>query len=81
MEFEKELSEKEALRARMEEERAREKEEQEKEEITRLRQEQVRVFRMNVAYHPRPGKLWKLGSRCLKYLSVLTKNCFGPFVL
>uniref|UniRef100_A0A671SCY6 Targeting protein for Xklp2-B-like n=1 Tax=Sinocyclocheilus anshuiensis TaxID=1608454 RepID=A0A671SCY6_9TELE len=41
MDFEKELSEKEALRARMEEEQAREQEEQEKEETVRLRQEQV----------------------------------------
>lgn len=41
MEFEKELSEKGALRARMEEERAREREEREKEETARLRQEQV----------------------------------------
>lgn len=41
LEFEKELSEREALRARMEEERAREREQQEKEEIARLRQEQV----------------------------------------
>lgn len=41
MEFEKEMSEREALRARMEEERAREREQQEKEEIARLRQEQV----------------------------------------
>lgn len=47
LEFEKELSEKEALRARMEEEQARAREEQEKEEIARLRQEQVRDFRMN----------------------------------
>lgn len=46
MEFEKELSEKEALRARMEEEWTREREQQEKEEIARLRQEQVRDFRM-----------------------------------
>ncbi|RXN17996.1 targeting for Xklp2 isoform X1 [Labeo rohita] len=48
MEFEKELSEKEALRARMEEERAREKEEQEKEEIARLRQEQHNLYSMSV---------------------------------
>ncbi len=41
MEFEKELSEKGALRARMEEERTREREEREKEETARLRQEQV----------------------------------------
>uniref|UniRef100_A0A673MYZ2 Targeting protein for Xklp2-B-like n=1 Tax=Sinocyclocheilus rhinocerous TaxID=307959 RepID=A0A673MYZ2_9TELE len=41
MDFEKELSEKEALRARMEEEQAREQEEQQKEETVRLRQEQV----------------------------------------
>lgn len=57
MEFEKEMSEKEALRAHMVEERAREREEQEKEEIARLRQEQVRDFRMTVVYLPRPGTL------------------------
>lgn len=41
LEFERELSDKEALKARVEEERAREQEEREKEEVARLRQEQV----------------------------------------
>ncbi|XP_056609340.1 targeting protein for Xklp2-A-like isoform X2 [Triplophysa dalaica] len=41
LEFEREMWEKEALKAHMEKERAREEEEQEKEEITRLRHEQV----------------------------------------
>ncbi|KTG37184.1 hypothetical protein cypCar_00009057 [Cyprinus carpio] len=52
MEFEKELSEKEALKARMEEERAREREEQEKEETARLRQEQVRKAQPIRRYKP-----------------------------
>ncbi|XP_030623521.1 targeting protein for Xklp2 [Chanos chanos] len=41
LEFERAVSEKESLRARMEEERLREQEQQEKEEIARLRQEMV----------------------------------------
>lgn len=49
LEYEKEMSEKESLKARMEEERAREREEQEKEEIARLRQEQVRDSWMSCA--------------------------------
>uniref|UniRef100_A0A9J7XD06 TPX2 microtubule nucleation factor n=1 Tax=Cyprinus carpio carpio TaxID=630221 RepID=A0A9J7XD06_CYPCA len=52
MEFEKELSEKEALRARMEEEWTREREEQKKEEIARLRQEQVRKAQPVRRYKP-----------------------------
>ncbi|XP_059396582.1 targeting protein for Xklp2-like isoform X2 [Carassius carassius] len=52
MEFEKELSEKEAMKARMEEERAREREEQEKEETARLRQEQVRKAQPIRRYKP-----------------------------
>ncbi|XP_026055681.1 targeting protein for Xklp2-B-like isoform X1 [Carassius auratus] len=52
MEFEKELSEKEALRARMEEEWTREREQQEKEEIARLRQEQVRKAQPVRRYKP-----------------------------
>ncbi|KAL1250200.1 hypothetical protein QQF64_021205 [Cirrhinus molitorella] len=52
MEFEKELSEREALKARMEEERAREREEQEKDEIARLRQEQVRKAQPIRRYKP-----------------------------
>ncbi|XP_073679643.1 targeting protein for Xklp2 isoform X2 [Garra rufa] len=52
MDFEKEQSEKEALKARMEEERAREREEQEKEEIARLRQEQVRKAQPIRRYKP-----------------------------
>ncbi|KAG1961018.1 targeting protein for Xklp2 [Pimephales promelas] len=52
LEYEKEMSEKEALKARMEEERAREREEQEKEEIARLRQEQVRKAQPIRRYKP-----------------------------
>uniref|UniRef100_A0A671MU02 TPX2 microtubule nucleation factor n=1 Tax=Sinocyclocheilus anshuiensis TaxID=1608454 RepID=A0A671MU02_9TELE len=52
MEFEKELSEKVALKAHMEEEWAREQEEQEKEGIARLRQEQVRKAQPIRRYKP-----------------------------
>ncbi|XP_058620545.1 targeting protein for Xklp2 isoform X1 [Onychostoma macrolepis] len=52
LDFEKELSEKEALRARMEEEWAREREGQEKEDIARLRQEQVRKAQPIRRYKP-----------------------------
>lgn len=41
-EFERDLCEKEALKARMEEESAREREERDKEEVARLRHEQVK---------------------------------------
>ncbi|XP_077074614.1 targeting protein for Xklp2 isoform X2 [Siphateles boraxobius] len=52
LEFEKEMSEKESLKARMEEERARERDEQEKAEIARLRQEQVRKAQPIRRYKP-----------------------------
>ncbi|XP_056096039.1 targeting protein for Xklp2 isoform X1 [Rhinichthys klamathensis goyatoka] len=52
LEYEKEMSEKESLKARMEEERSREREEQEKEEIARLRQEQVRKAQPIRRYKP-----------------------------
>uniref|UniRef100_A0A673G788 Targeting protein for Xklp2-like n=1 Tax=Sinocyclocheilus rhinocerous TaxID=307959 RepID=A0A673G788_9TELE len=52
MEFEKELSEKEALKAHMEEEWLREREEQEKEGIARLRHEQVRKAQPIRRYKP-----------------------------
>ncbi|XP_067303313.1 targeting protein for Xklp2 isoform X2 [Pseudorasbora parva] len=52
LDFEKELSEREAMKAHMAEERAREQEEQEKEEIARLRQEQVRKAQPIRRYKP-----------------------------
>ncbi|XP_051947851.1 targeting protein for Xklp2 isoform X1 [Xyrauchen texanus] len=52
LEYEKEASEKEALKAHMEEERAREQEEQEKEEIAKLRQEQVHKAQPIRRYKP-----------------------------
>ncbi|XP_043080418.1 targeting protein for Xklp2 isoform X2 [Puntigrus tetrazona] len=52
MEFEKELSEKEAQRVRVQAQWAREREEQEKEEIARLRQEQVRKAQPIRQYKP-----------------------------
>uniref|UniRef100_A0A672K7F3 Targeting protein for Xklp2-like n=1 Tax=Sinocyclocheilus grahami TaxID=75366 RepID=A0A672K7F3_SINGR len=52
IEFEKELSEKEELKAHMEEEWEREREEQEKEGIARLRQEQVRKAQPIRRYKP-----------------------------
>ncbi|XP_051515310.1 targeting protein for Xklp2-like isoform X3 [Myxocyprinus asiaticus] len=50
--FEKEIGEKETLKARIEEELAREQEEQEKEEIARLRQEQVHKAQPIRRYKP-----------------------------
>ncbi|XP_051961944.1 targeting protein for Xklp2-B-like isoform X1 [Xyrauchen texanus] len=50
--FEKDVGEKETLKARMEEEMAREQEEQEKEEIARLRQEQVHKAQPIRRYKP-----------------------------
>ncbi|XP_056588607.1 targeting protein for Xklp2 isoform X2 [Triplophysa dalaica] len=52
LEFEREMCEKETLKAHMEEERAREQEEQEKEEITRLRHEQVHKAQPIRRYKP-----------------------------
>lgn len=51
-EFEREMSEKEALKAHMEEERAREQEEREKEEVARLRQDQVHKAQPIRRYKP-----------------------------
>ncbi|XP_057219438.1 targeting protein for Xklp2 isoform X2 [Triplophysa rosa] len=52
LEFERDVCEKEALKARMEEERAREQEQQEKGEITRLRHEQVHKAQPVRSYKP-----------------------------